>query len=126
MQGAGSQSADVSCDSISGKQTAQNFVFWFPVVIQVLLQGTGDPLSEKMNTLPVKQLESTALSDEQTELSEIALDYRIKSYASIIDKYDRYLDSPRHASQLFNDVLGFRAFCDAELMCAARFPAPYA
>lgn len=51
--------------------------------------------------------------DERPELSEIALDYRIKSYASIIDKYDRYLDSPRHASQVFIDVLGFRAFCDS-------------
>ena len=51
--------------------------------------------------------------DEQSELSEIALDYRIKSYASIISKYDRYLDSSRHASQVFNDILGFRAFCDS-------------
>lgn len=51
--------------------------------------------------------------DAQTILSEIALDYRIKSYASIVDKYGRYLDSPRHANQVFNDVLGFRAFCDS-------------
>ena len=51
--------------------------------------------------------------DEQSELSEIALDYRIKSYASIISKYDRYLDSSRHTSQVFNDILGFRAFCDS-------------
>ena len=51
--------------------------------------------------------------DAQTTLSEIALDYRIKSYASIVEKYDRYLDSSRHASQVFNDVLGFRAFCDS-------------
>lgn len=50
--------------------------------------------------------------DEQTVLSEIALDYRIKSYASIIGKYERYLNSSRHVSQVFNDILGFRAFCD--------------
>lgn len=50
--------------------------------------------------------------DEQDELSEIALDYRIKSYASIVSKYERYLNSSRHVSQVFNDVLGFRAFCD--------------
>ena len=51
--------------------------------------------------------------DEQPELSDVALDYRIKSYASIRGKYDRYLDSSRHASQVFNDILGFRAFCDS-------------
>ena len=50
--------------------------------------------------------------DEQTGLSEIALDYRIKSYASIVGKYERYFNSSRHVSQVFNDVLGFRAFCD--------------
>lgn len=51
--------------------------------------------------------------DEQPELSDVALDYRIKSYASIRYKYDRYLDSSRHAAQVFNDILGFRAFCDS-------------
>lgn len=51
--------------------------------------------------------------DEQTGLSEIALDYRIKSYASIVGKYERYFNSSRHVSQVFNDVLGFRAFCDS-------------
>lgn len=51
--------------------------------------------------------------DEQTVLSEIALDYRIKSYASIVGKYERYFNSSRHVSQVFNDVLGFRAFCDS-------------
>ena len=40
--------------------------------------------------------------DEQTVLSEIALDYRIKSYASIVGKYERYLNSSRHVSQVFN------------------------
>ena len=51
--------------------------------------------------------------DEQTVLSEIALDYRIKSYASIVGKYERYLNSSRHVSQVFNDILEFRAFCDS-------------
>ena len=51
--------------------------------------------------------------DEQTGPSEIALDYRIKSYASIVGKYERYFNSSRHVSQVFNDVLGFRAFCDS-------------
>ena len=51
--------------------------------------------------------------DEQTVLSEIALDYRIKSYASIVGKYERYLNSSRHVSQVFHDILGFRAFCDS-------------
>lgn len=51
--------------------------------------------------------------DEQTLLSEIALDYRIKSISSISQKYERYINSSRHLSQVFNDVLGFRAFCDS-------------
>ena len=51
--------------------------------------------------------------DEQTLLSEIALDYRIKSISSISQKYERYFNSSRHLSQVFNDVLGFRAFCDS-------------
>ena len=51
MQGAGSQSADVSCGSVSGDQIAQSF-FWFPLVIQVLLEGTGDPLRMKMKAVP--------------------------------------------------------------------------
>lgn len=44
-------------------------------------------------------------------LSEIALDYRIKSLDSITLKYDRYY--PDHQTRkVFNDILGFRAFCD--------------
>ena len=50
--------------------------------------------------------------DEQTLLSEIALDYRIKSLASAMQKIDRYVDSGRHTNQVLNDILGFRAFCD--------------
>lgn len=49
--------------------------------------------------------------DEQEILSEIALDYRIKSMESIIGKYERYY--PDHqVRKVFNDILGFRAFCD--------------
>ena len=61
--------------------------------------------------------------DEQTVLSEIALDYRIKSYASIVGKYERYLNSSRHVSQVFHDILGFRAFCDSyDSVLALTFP----
>ena len=55
----------------------------------------------------------TGWLDGQTILSEIALDYRIKSYASIVGKYERYFNSSRHVSKVFNDVLGFRAFCNS-------------
>lgn len=49
--------------------------------------------------------------DEQEILSEIALDYRVKSMESIIGKYERYC--PDHqVRKVFNDTLGFRAFCD--------------
>lgn len=49
--------------------------------------------------------------DKQILLSGIALDYRIKSLDSILLKYDRYY--PEHqARKVFNDILGFRAFCD--------------
>ena len=49
--------------------------------------------------------------DEQELLSEIALDYRIKSLDSILMKYERYY--PDHQTRkVFNDILGFRAFCD--------------
>ncbi|MGN0265255.1 MAG: hypothetical protein ACI4DX_12895 [Oliverpabstia sp.] len=49
--------------------------------------------------------------DEQEILADIALDYRIKSIDSILNKYDRYY--PDHQTRkVFNDILGFRAFCD--------------
>ena len=49
--------------------------------------------------------------DEQEILSGIALDYRVKSLDSILLKYDRYY--PDHQTRkVFNDILGFRAFCD--------------
>ena len=49
--------------------------------------------------------------DEQEILSGIALDYRVKSLDSILLKYERYY--PDHQTRkVFNDILGFRAFCD--------------
>ena len=47
----------------------------------------------------------------QTILDEIDLDFRIKSIDSIKQKYERYYPS-RQVRQVFNDILGFRAFCD--------------
>lgn len=48
--------------------------------------------------------------DKQDILDDISLDYRIKSRDSIILKYNRYY--PDHqARKVFNDILGFRAFC---------------
>lgn len=45
-------------------------------------------------------------------LFDIPLDYRIKSQESIENKYNRYY--PDHqARKVFNDILGFRAFCDS-------------
>ena len=48
---------------------------------------------------------------EQDVLANTALDYRVKSQASILSKYERYY--PDHQTRkVFNDILGFRAFCD--------------
>ena len=47
----------------------------------------------------------------QTVLEDISLDFRIKSIASIKQKYERYYPN-RQIKQVFNDILGFRAFCD--------------
>ena len=60
----------------------------------------------------IDELEAmTEWLDEQEIFSDIALDYRIKSLDSILLKYERYY--PNHpARKVFNDILGFRAFCD--------------
>lgn len=50
--------------------------------------------------------------DEQEVLGDIALDYRIKSMESILTKYERYFPDCQ-TKKVFNDVLGFRAFCDS-------------
>ena len=50
--------------------------------------------------------------DEQEILLDIALDYRVESVDSILLKYNRYY--PDHQTRkVFNDILGFRAFCDS-------------
>lgn len=49
--------------------------------------------------------------DENEVLDDIALDYRIKSEKSIIQKYNRYYPN-QQARKVFNDILGMRAFCD--------------
>jgi len=49
--------------------------------------------------------------DENEEVHELALDYRIKSIQSAMLKYKRYY--PDHqARKVFNDLLGFRSLCD--------------
>ena len=49
---------------------------------------------------------------ENETISELALDYRIKSIESISSKFDRYY--PDHQiRKVFDDILGFRAFCDS-------------
>lgn len=54
----------------------------------------------------------TEWPDEQEILLDIALDYRVKSVDSILLKYNRYY--PDHQTRkVFNDILGFRAFCDS-------------
>ena len=63
------------------------------------------------NMLISELIDMTERLDEQEILSDIALDYRIKSLDSIIMKYDRYY--PDHQTRkVFNDILGFRGFCD--------------
>lgn len=63
--------------------------------------------SELLNELS----QMTEWLSEQVVLDEIALDFRIKSIDSITLKYDRYFPN-RQVRQVFNDILGFRAFCD--------------
>lgn len=77
----------------------------------------GIPLKRNLhyfdrNLLIQELVEMTEWLDEQEILSDIALDYRIKSLDSILLKYDRYY--PDHQTRkVFNDILGFRAFCDS-------------
>jgi putative GTP pyrophosphokinase len=56
-------------------------------------------------------LEMTCWLQEQSVLEDIALDYRVKSMDSIELKYKRYYPN-RQIRQVFNDILGFRSFCD--------------
>lgn len=49
--------------------------------------------------------------DCQSILSDVSLDYRIKSQESIENKYARYFPDSQ-TRKVFNDILGFRGFCD--------------
>lgn len=63
------------------------------------------------NALMEELQEMTYWLQERPELEDIAIDYRVKSMDSIRLKYQRYY--PDHqARKVFNDILGFRAFCD--------------
>ena len=80
----------------------------------------GIPLKRNLHYFDKEALISELIAmtewlDEQEILSDIALDialdYRIKSLDSILLKYNRYY--PDHQTRkVFNDILGFRAFCD--------------
>ena len=76
----------------------------------------GIPLKKNLHYFDKAELideliHMTEWLDEQELLGDIALDYRIKSLDSILGKYDRYF--PDHQTRkVFNDILGFRAFCD--------------
>ena len=77
----------------------------------------GIPLKKNLHyfnkdMLIAELMTMTEFLDEQEILSGIALDYRVKSLDSILLKYDRYY--PDHQTRkVFNDILGFRAFCDS-------------
>ena len=77
----------------------------------------GIPLKKNLhyfdkNLLIEELVAMTEWLDEQEILSGIALDYRVKSLDSILFKYERYY--PDHQTRkVFNDILGFRAFCDS-------------
>ena len=48
----------------------------------------------------------------QSVLEDVPIDFRIKSMESISSKFDRYY--PGHQlRKVFDDILGFRAFCDS-------------
>lgn len=77
----------------------------------------GIPLKKNLHYFDKEKLIAELIAmtewlDEQEILSGIALDYRIKSLDSILLKYNRYY--PDHQTRkVFNDILGFRAFCDS-------------
>lgn len=53
---------------------------------------------------------ATEWFDASELLSDVALDYRVKSEESICSKYERYYPD-RPVQKVFNDLLGFRALC---------------
>lgn len=77
----------------------------------------GIPLRKDLHyfnkdALIAELIKMTEWLDEQEILLDIALDYRVKSVDSILLKYNRYY--PDHQTRkVFNDILGFRAFCDS-------------
>lgn len=64
------------------------------------------------NQLMDELFEMISWLNELDLLDDIDLDYRIKSIESIEGKYQRYINSNRQTRQIFNDILGFRGFCD--------------
>ena len=67
--------------------------------------------SFERETLIQDALSATEWLDINPLLSEVAIDYRIKSEESIRAKYERYYPH-RPVIKTFNDILGFRSFCD--------------
>lgn len=64
------------------------------------------------NLLVQELIDMTEWFDGNTILSNLSVDYRIKSLDSFILKYDRYF--PNHQTQkVFNDILSFRAICNS-------------
>lgn len=76
----------------------------------------GKSLKNNLNAFPKEDLLADAIAaaewmDMNELLSEVAIDYRIKSEESIRSKYERYYPD-RPVRKTFNDILGFRSCCD--------------
>lgn len=87
-----------------------------------ILEGLSYPtrleksLKNNLNAFPKEELLADAIAaaewlDMNELLSDVAIDYRIKSEESIRSKYERYYPD-RPVMKTFNDILGFRACCD--------------
>ncbi len=77
--------------------------------------GLGKSLKNNLNAFEKKLLLKDAFAaaewfDANQLLSEVALDYRVKSEESICTKYERYYPD-RPVQKVFNDLLGFRTLC---------------
>ena len=81
----------------------------YPVADGISLKRTLRSVSKELLLQDV--ISMTEWLDRQEILQQLSLDCRIKSVDSIEDKYCRYLDSGRPIRKVFNDILGFRAFC---------------
>lgn len=76
----------------------------------------GRSLKNNLGSFDKESLLLDALSaaewlDMNPLLGEVAIDYRIKSEESIRTKYERYYPD-RPVLKVFNDILGFRSYCD--------------